>query len=303
VSVTAVPAAFEATGLTKRYRAVNALQDCTLRVPQGHVTALVGANGAGKTTLLKLLVGLASPTAGDVSVLGVVPDWSEDFLSRVGYLAQDVPLYRRLTAADHIDIGARINRRWDADAARRRLAGAQVPFDRPVQTLSGGQRAQVGLSLALAKEPELLLLDEPMAALDPLARRAFLSTLSAAVAEGGLSVVLSSHLLHDLERVCDHIVLLSSARVVLCEEIESLLDSHRMLVGPRRPARGWASGMEVVHATNTRRVTRALVRLHGPLADRSWEESEVDLEDVVLGYMGGDAAAETDELVALGSSS
>jgi ABC-2 type transport system ATP-binding protein len=303
MSVSAVPTAFESTGLTKRYRTVAALQDCTLRVPQGHVTALVGANGAGKTTLLKLLVGLASPSAGDVSVLGVEPDGTEPFLSRVGYLAQDVPLYGRLTAADHIDLGAHINRSWDADGARRRLAGAQVPFDRPVQTLSGGQRAQVGLTLALAKEPELLLLDEPMAALDPLARRAFLSTLSAAVADGGLSVVLSSHLLHDLERVCDHIVLLSSARVVLCEEIDCLLDSHRMLTGPRRTGREWPSGMEVVHATTTRRLTRALVRLHGPVLDPSWEESEVGLEDVVLGYMGGDATAESDELVSMGSRS
>jgi ABC-2 type transport system ATP-binding protein len=303
MSLTSLPAAFEANGLTKTYRAVSALQDCTLRVPQGHVTALVGANGAGKTTLLKLLVGLAAPSAGDLSVLGVVPDGSERFLSRVGYLAQDVPLYGRLSAADHIDIGAHINLTWDADGARRRLAEAQVPFDRPVQTLSGGQRAQVGLSLALAKRPELLLLDEPMAALDPLARRAFLSTLSAAVADGDLSVVLSSHLLHDLERVCDHIVLLSSARVVLCEEIESLLDSHRMLTGPRRPGREWASGMEVVHATNTRRLTRALVRLRRPVLDPSWEQSEVGLEDVVLAYMGGDAAAEADELVASGSPS
>jgi ABC-2 type transport system ATP-binding protein len=303
VSIAAVPAAFEATGLTKSYRGVDALQDCTLRVPQGHVTALVGANGAGKTTLLKLLVGLASPSAGEVSVFGAAPDGTERFLSSVGYLAQDVPMYGRLTAAEHIDIGAHINLRWDAEGARHRLAAAEVPLDRPVQTLSGGQRAQVGLSLALAKEPELLLLDEPMAALDPLARRAFLSTLSGAVADGGLSVVLSSHLLHDLERVCDHIVLLSSARVMLCEEIESLLDSHRMLVGPRRPGRDWASGMEVVHATNTRRQTRALVRLHRPVADPSWEESEVDLEDVVLGYMGGDAAAETDELVVTGFAS
>ena len=215
--------AFETAGLGKRYGATWALQDCTLRVPEGHVTALVGPNGAGKTTLLRLLVGLAAPSAGTAEVLGRVPDGSEEFLAGIGYLAQDVPLYRRLSADDHIALGAHLNRRWDADGARTRLARLQVPLDRPVSTLSGGQRAQVGLGLALAKQPGLLLLDEPVAALDPLARREFLTTLSEAVADGELSVMLSSHLLHDLERVCDHVILLSASRVQLCADIDSVL--------------------------------------------------------------------------------
>ena len=177
--------AFETAGLGKRYGATWALQDCTLRVPEGHVTALVGPNGAGKTTLLRLLVGLAAPSAGSARVLGRVPDGSDEFLAGVGHLAQDVPLYRRLSADDHIALGAHLNRCWDADGARARLARLQVPLDRPVSTLSGGQRAQVGLGLALAKQPGLLLLDEPVAALDPLARREFLTTLSEAVADGG----------------------------------------------------------------------------------------------------------------------
>ncbi len=199
----------ETIGLGKRYGQLWALQDCSLSVPKGRVTALLGPNGAGKTTLLRLLVGLASPSTGSAAVLGRVPDGSEEFLADIGYLAQDVPLYRRLSANDHIELGAHLNVRWDADGARDRLAHLRVPIDRPVATLSGGQRAQVALGLALAKQPGLLLLDEPVAALDPLARREFLSALSEAVADGGVSVILSSHLVHDLERVCDHVILMS----------------------------------------------------------------------------------------------
>jgi ABC-2 type transport system ATP-binding protein len=176
-------------------------------VPAGHVTALVGPNGAGKMTLLKLLVGLCAPSSGEAEVLGRAPEQSAEFLASIGYLAQDVPLYKRLSAEDHLRIGAHLNLDWDADAARERLAGLKIPTNRPVATLSGGQRVQVGPSLVLAKRPKLLLLDEPMAALDPLARREFLESLTAAVADNGLSVVISSHLLHDLERVCDRLIL------------------------------------------------------------------------------------------------
>ena len=183
-----------------------------MSVPPGHVTALVGPNGAGKTTLLKLLVGLCAPSSGEAEVLGRDPEQSEEFLASIGYLAQDVPLYKRLSADDHLKIGTHLNLQWDLDGARERLAALKIPMNRPVATLSGGQQAQVGLSLVLAKQPRLLLLDEPMAALDPLARREFLESLTAAVADGGLSVVVSSHLLHDLERVCDHLILLSASR-------------------------------------------------------------------------------------------
>jgi ABC-2 type transport system ATP-binding protein len=286
----------ETRGLGKRFGSTWALADCTLSVPPGRVTALVGANGAGKTTLLRLLVGLAAPSAGSAEVLGSAPDSSEDFLAGIGYLAQDVPLYRRLSAAEHLALGAHLNRRWDADGARRRLAGLRVPTDRPVQTLSGGQRAQVALGLALAKQPELLLLDEPVASLDPLARREFLATLSEAVVEGGPSVVVSSHLLHDLERVCDHVILLSVSRTMLCDDIEDVLASHRMLVGPRRDLHEVERGLHVVRAVQTQRQTRLLVRLDGPVLDPAWEVTEVGLEDVILGYMEGDLGASSPQL-------
>ncbi len=275
-------------GLGKRYGSVWALQDCTIDVPRGHVTALVGPNGAGKTTLLRLLAGLSRPTAGTMAVLGRPPAPDEMFLASIGYLAQDVPVYRRLSAEDHISLGAHLNQRWDGDGARDRLRALRVPLDRAVATLSGGQRAQVGLSLALAKRPQLLLLDEPVAALDPLARREFLATLSEAVADGDLSVVLSSHLLHDLERVCDHIILLSSARTQLCEDIDEVLASHRMLVGPRRNLSEVERGLHVVKATQTERQTRLLVRWQGQVLDPAWEVDEVGLEDVILAYMGQD---------------
>src|SRR6266700_8278983 len=202
--------AIQVTGLGKRYGSVWALQDCSVSVPRGHVSALVGPNGAGKTTLLKILAGLSAPSTGEASVLGRVPGQTREFLQSIGYLAQDLPLYKRLSADDHLGLGAHLNRRWDASAARERLAALRIPVDQPVATLSGGQRAQVGLALALAKRPRLLLLDEPVAALDPLARRHFLSTLTSALAEaeGRLTIVLSSHLIADLERICDHLILL-----------------------------------------------------------------------------------------------
>ena len=281
-------AAIETTGLGKRYGTTWALQDCSVQVPQGRVSALVGPNGAGKTTLLRLLVGLSRPTSGRAEVLGLRPGPSAEFLARIGYLAQEVPLYKRLSADDHLTLGAHLNRNWDASGARDRLAALRVPTDRPIATLSGGQRAQVGLGLALAKRPQVLLLDEPVAALDPLARREFLASLSEAVADGDLSVILSSHLLHDLERVCDHVILLASARTQICEDIDSVLASHRMLLGPRRTVSQTERGFEVIKATHTANQTRLLVRLDGPVLDPAWEVSEVSLEEVVLAYMGMD---------------
>jgi ABC-2 type transport system ATP-binding protein len=292
--------AIETCALSKRYRRVSALTDCTITVPEGRVSALIGPNGAGKTTLLRILAGLASPTSGTASVLGGTPRQDPAFLAGIGFLAQEIPLYRRMSAEAHIGIGAHLNPRWDGESVRDRLRGLNIPLDAPVGTLSGGQRAQVALALTLAKRPRVLLLDEPVAALDPLARRHFLGTLTDAVAEGGLTVVLSSHLVADIERVCDHLVLLASARVQLCGEIEELLAEHQVLVGPRKDTAAIERDHTVVQTERTARQTTMLVRLNGPLADPAWEAEDVNLEDLVLGYMGADAAPAIAELTAAG---
>jgi len=299
-SIRATPAV-ATLDLGKRYGSQWALQDCTLEVPEGRVTALVGPNGAGKTTLLRLLVGLTAATEGTAEIRGRAPAQNEEFLASVGYLAQEVPLYKRLSAEDHLDLGAHLNRFWDATGARERLSRLRIPTDRPVATLSGGQRAQVGLGLALAKRPQVLFLDEPVAALDPLARREFLAALSEAVAEGDLSVVLSSHLLHDLERVCDHVILLAASRPQLCDEIDHVLASHRMLVGPRRRGSRIEPSVHVIKTTETTNQTRLLARLDGPVLDPAWEVSEVGLEDVILAYMGSDHPGPTEHLDQVGA--
>ena len=295
-------AAIETHGLTKRYRRVSALTDCTGTVPDGRISALVGPNGAGKTTLLRMLAGLSKPTGGTASVLGGVPRQDPAFLSQVGFLAQEVPLYRRFTAEDHIHAGAHLNPRWDAASVRTRLTSLKIPLDRPVGKLSGGQRAQVALALVLAKEPRVLLLDEPVAALDPLARRHFLGTLTAAVAEadGELTVLLSSHLIGDLERVSDHLILVSSSHVQLCGEVEDLLAEHTMLVGPVKDTAALERAHRVVHAVRTPRQARLLVRLDGPVIDPAYEAEDISLEELVLGYMGADAPEAYAHLTAVG---
>jgi ABC-2 type transport system ATP-binding protein len=295
-------AVIETQELSKRYRRVTALSDCSVTVPESRICALIGPNGAGKTTLLRLLAGLARPTGGTVCALGGAPRQDPAFLAEIGYLAQEIPLYRRLTAEDHIRAGAHLNPRWDASSVRTRLAELNIPLDRAVGTLSGGQRAQVALSLTLAKRPRLLLLHEPVAAPDPPARRHFLGTLTAAVADSGgeLTVVLSSHLIADLERVCDHIILLAESRVQLCGDIDTLLSEHRVLVGPRKDTSALERTHTVVHSVRTARQATLLVRLDGPVLDPAYEASEVDLEELVLGYMGASAAPALAHLTAVG---
>jgi ABC-2 type transport system ATP-binding protein len=294
--------AIETTSLGKRFGPTWALQDCTVRVPQGRVSALVGPNGAGKTTLIRLLVGLRAPSAGQAVVLGRQPGQDQAFLASVGYLAQEAPLYKRLTAAEHLDLGAHLNHRWDKAVAMGRLRALKVPLDRPVGTLSGGQRSQVALGMALAKRPQVLLLDEPVAALDPLARHAFLSSLAEAVAGGDLTVVLSSHLVHDLERVCDHVILLAASRAQLCDDIDAVLGSHKCLVGPRANSSGASAAFDVVRAVHTERQSRLLVHTKAPLADPAWEVSDVGLEEVVLAYMGDDGSVSAGPLIVVGGS-
>ena len=297
--------AIETRGLCKRFRRVTALSDCSITVPPGRISALVGPNGAGKTTLLRVLASLARPTGGTAAVLGGAPRQDPAFLAEIGYLAQEAPLYRRLTAQDHITAGAHLNPRWDGAAARERLGDLRVPLGQPVGTLSGGQRAQVALTLALAKQPRVLLLDEPVAALDPLARRQFLATLTSAVADalGGLTVLLSSHVVADLERICDHMVLISASRVQLCGDIDDLLAEHKLLVGPRKDTSALERAHTVVLATRTDRQSTLLVRLGGPVLDPAYQVSDVSLEDLVLGYMGADFASGDPRLTTVGENS
>jgi ABC-2 type transport system ATP-binding protein len=281
--------AIETSELTKQYRRgrVTALRNCSITVPEGRISALIGPNGAGKTTLLRLLCGLSQPTSGTATVLVTMPRQDPAFLSQVGFLAQEMPLYRRMTAEDHIRIGGHLNSRWDADLVRTRLQGLDVPLDQPVGTLSGGQRSQVALGLVLGKRPRLLLLDEPVAALDPLARRHFLQMLTAAVAEaeGSLTVVLSSHLITDLERVCDHIILLAASQVQLCGDTDELLAAHKVLVGPKKDTSALEKVHRVIQETTAGRQSTLLVRLGGPLADPDYQAEDISLEEMVLAYM------------------
>jgi ABC-2 type transport system ATP-binding protein len=278
--------AIVADGLGKRYGSRWALRDCTFAVPPGRVCGLVGANGAGKTTLLRLLTGLSRPTAGRAEVAGRVPADRVEFLGEIGYLAQDVPLYRRWSVADHLRLGAHLNPRWDDAAGRERLAALRIPLEQKVGTLSGGQRAQVALALALAKRPRVLMLDEPVAALDPLARRGFLSTLAEAVADGELTVILSSHLVADLERVCDHLVVLAESRTVLAAELDDVLASHRLLTAPRRDTTVIERDHTVLRIERTHRQVSLWVRLAGPLHDPNWQVEELGLEEIMLAYLG-----------------
>ena len=294
------PAAIETSALFKRYGKVTALSDCTVSVPEGRISALIGPNGAGKTTLLRLLAGLSRPSAGQVTVNGITPRQDPAFLADIGYLAQDIPLYRRLSAEDHIRAGGHLNPRWDAESVRERLAYLNIPLDRAVGKLSGGQRAQVALALILAKQPRLLLLDEPVAALDPLARRNFLALLTDGVAAGGLTVVLSSHLVADLERVCDHLIMLASSRVQLCGDIDDLLAEHQVLTGPRKDTTAIEQNQRVVQITRTPRQTTLLVRLNGPVTDPAFEASDVGLEELALAYLGQDAPPALAHLTAIG---
>ncbi|MFG1820200.1 ABC transporter ATP-binding protein [Kribbella sp. NPDC049174] len=281
--------ALETTGLGKRYGRTWALRDCTLRLPTGRVAALVGPNGAGKTTLLHLAVGLLRPDAGSVRVLGRTPASDTGLLTQVGFVAQDAPMYPDFTVPDLLRMGQKLNQHWDSELASGRLERLRIPFDRKVGKLSGGQRAQVALALALAKRPELLLLDEPVASLDPLARREFLQALMGAVADDGTTVLLSSHLVADLERVCDYLIVLQESRVQVIGAVDDLLAEHKLLIGPRRSTApvGVAA---VVRDSHTDKQTTLLVRTNGPILDPAWAVRDLSLEELVLAYLAEPSA-------------
>lgn len=280
-----------ADGLGKRYGRRWALRGCTLDVPEGAVVGLVGSNGAGKSTLLHLAVGLLEPSEGSLEVLGGRPGSDAAQLQKVGFVAQDAPVYGALSVADHLRLAARTNRRWDDAAARDRIRSLGLDLRQRAGRLSGGQRSQLALTLAMGKRPELLVLDEPVSSLDPLARRTFLADVMELMAVHRPTVVLSSHLLSDVERVCDHLIVMANGQVQLAGPVDDLLSQHKLLIGPRSDEQSMPTNQVAVRASHTDRQTTVLVRTTAPILDPAWAVSDVGLEDLVLAYMAGSAPA------------
>jgi ABC-2 type transport system ATP-binding protein len=274
-----------AQGLGKKYKRKWALTGCTLEIEAGHVTGLVGPNGAGKSTLLNIASGMLEATSGTIEVCGGVPGSGPEQLAKVGYVAQNTPVYAGLSVEDHLLLGAKLNPNWDDKLAQRRIERIGLDPKQHAGKLSGGQRAQLALTIGIAKRPKLLLLDEPVAALDPLARREFLQDLMEAVAEHELSVVLSSHLVNDLERVCDQMIVLVASQVRVHGDVEDLLATHHRLTGPRRDVDTLPSDQHVISAKHTDRQTTVLVRTEAPILDPAWTVGQLSLEDLVLEYM------------------
>jgi ABC-2 type transport system ATP-binding protein len=281
----------EASGLGKRYGSTWALRECSLAVPAGHVAALVGPNGAGKTTLLNLAVGLAAPSAGAVTVLGGRAAGSPAALDGIAFVAQDTPLYKNLPVADMLHLTRNLNRRFDLAYAETRLGELGIPLKRKAGKLSGGQQAQLALTLALARRPRLLVLDEPVAMLDPVARHDFMATVLTATVDDGVSVLLSSHVLTELERVADYLILLSRGRVQMAGEVDDLLASHRVLTGPAAEADRYAE-RPVVHVRQAEAQAHLLVRAtpDDPVPP-GWEAHPVGLEELALAYLREPGAA------------
>ncbi|MFF9077527.1 ABC transporter ATP-binding protein [Streptomyces sp. NPDC014646] len=277
----AAGAAIEAVGLGMKYRSRRggrwALRDCSFRLPAGRVCALVGPNGAGKSTLLSLAAGFLRAAEGTVRVLGAAPGEAR---ARVAFVAQDKPLYPQLTVAGTLWAGAELNPdTWDQDTAER-IAG-DLPRDATVRTLSGGQRTRLALALALGKRPELLLLDEPMADLDPLARHRLMGALMAEAAEHSTTIVMSSHILGELENACDYLLLVDGGRVRLGGETDDLLAAHALLTGPIRDT----APHTVVESRTTGRTQTTLVRRQGPVDTSVWDAAEPSLEELLLAHL------------------
>jgi ABC-2 type transport system ATP-binding protein len=283
----------EASGLGKRYGSTWALRECALAIPAGHVAALVGPNGAGKTTLLNLAVGLTAPTAGTVTVLGGRPAGSPAALDGIAFVAQNTPLYKNLSAADMLHLTRNLNRRFDQGYAQARLGELGIPLKQKAGNMSGGQQAQLALTLALARRPRLLVLDEPMAMLDPLARHDFMATVMTAVADDGVSVLLSSHVLAELERVADYLILMSRGTVQVAGDVDDLLACHRVLTGPAAEAGRHAEQLSVVHARHGAAQAHLLVRTSGAAdpVPPGWEAHPVSLEELTLAYLREPGAA------------
>jgi ABC-2 type transport system ATP-binding protein len=286
--------AIETSGVGKRYGETWALRECTVTLPAGHLAALVGPNGAGKTTLMNLAVGLTVPTAGTATVLGGQLPGSQPALDSIAFVAQDAPVYKNLSARDMLHLTRNLNRRFDQDYARTRLADLGIPLGRKAGKLSGGQQAQLALTLALARRPRLLILDEPLAMLDPLARQDFMATVLTAMTDEGVSVLLSSHALAELERVADYLILLSAGELRLAGEVDDLLAGHRVLTGPAAGADSYARQRPVVQTRRAETQAHLLVRTTGAAdpVPPGWEAHAVSLEELVLAYLRAPGAAQ-----------
>jgi ABC-2 type transport system ATP-binding protein len=282
----------ETHGLGKRYGRSWALRECTMAIPAGRVAALVGPNGAGKSTLLNIAVGLGAPSAGTITVLGGLAPGSHRALDRVAFVAQDTPLYATLSVADTVRLVGCLSAQFDAADARRRLAALGLPLRRRIGKLSGGQHAQVALAVALARHPQLLILDEPVARLDPLARHEFMAVLMSAVADDGISVLLSSHVVAELERVCDYLIVLAGGRVQVSGDVDDLVSGHRLLTGPAEQADEIAARVPVVHDTRAERQARLLARVdQDVLLPMAWQSQPTNLEELVLSYLRSPVAS------------
>jgi ABC-2 type transport system ATP-binding protein len=279
----------ETTGLGKRYGKAWALHDCTLAIPEGRLAALVGPNGAGKSTLMNMTVGLTLPSAGTVTVLGGMSATTPATLHDIAFMAQDAPLYKNLSAGDMLHMTRNLNWRFDDIQAKERLADLGIPLNKKAGKLSGGQQAQVALTLALARRPRLLILDEPLAALDPLARQDFMGTVMTAMADDGVSVVLSSHALADLERVADFVVVLGDGELRIAGDTEELLSQHILLTGPAADADRLASLLSPVQVKRAGAQAHLLVATGGPADEKQvppgWEAHPVGMEELVLAYL------------------
>jgi ABC-2 type transport system ATP-binding protein len=294
--------ALQAERLGKRYGRVWGLRDCTFAVPAGSVVGLVGPNGAGKTTLLALTVGLLAPTEGRVAVFGQTSHaYTEATLARVSYLAQDHPLYRGFTVADMLHLGRSMNPSWDQALAQARIAALGIPLQRKIKALSGGQQAQVSLTMALAKRTPLLALDEPVASLDPIARLEFMRDVMAASADSGLTVVIASHVVAELERLCDWLIVLTGGRLQLAGPVDDLLAEHQMLTVPRETPDAELPGTTISRTDSDRHSTVLVTADLAQMAEAQrphWQAEPVGFEQLVLAYLQGPAVVAADHVPA-----
>ncbi|WP_189930960.1 ABC transporter ATP-binding protein [Streptomyces sulfonofaciens] len=287
--------AIEAYGVGRRYRRGWALRDCSFRLPAGRICGLVGPNGAGKTTLMAIAANLLEPTDGTLTVFGEAPE-SVQAGRRTAFLAQEKPLFRRFTVAETLRLGRELNPGWDQRAAENVVRAGNVPMEARIGTLSGGQRTRVAFALAFGKRPDLLMLDEPMSDLDPLVRHELMGVLLAGAAEHGTTVLMSSHILSELEDVCDFLLVISAGGLRMAGDVDELRSAHLRLQGARSgadagPAQGGAQGVPaelaghtiVEYRTSGRQVT-ALIRPDGPVAGQ-WQTDTPNLEELLLSYL------------------